>query len=298
MLEPIQQLTRNGVEWQWQNEHEAAFEKVKALVTAAPLLKYYNPKEELTVQCDATDKGLGAALIQKGQPIAFASRDLTDPETRYAQIEKEMLAEFFALNKFYQYVYGRPVTVQSDHKPLSAIASKSLWSAPKRLQGMLLEVQKYDVSIVYKPGREMHLSDTLRRAFLANTDNTQREFDRVNEVKLLPMTDESLEEMKRSTHDDEILRQSKTVIHTGWPEDKHLLPVVLAPYFSHRDELSVNDGLVLKGERLIIPQQMRQKIKERLHSFHFGINGCLRRACECIFWPCMSAELRQHISEC
>ena len=172
VLEPIQQLTRNDVEWQWRHEHEAAFEKAKALVTAAPLLKYYNPKEELTVQCDASDKGLRAALIQKCQPIALASRALTDRGTRYAQIEKEMLAVVFALNKFDQYVNGRLVTVQSHHKPLSAIASKSLRSAPKRLQGMLLKVQKYDVSIVYKPGREKHLADTLSRAFLANTENT------------------------------------------------------------------------------------------------------------------------------
>ena len=148
VLEPIQQLTRNDVEWQWRHEHEAAFEKVKALMTAAPLLKYYNPKGELTVQCDASDKGLGATLIQKGQPIAFASRALTDPQTRYAQIEKEMLAVVFALNKFDQYVYGRPVTVQSEHKPLSVTASKSLRSAPKRLQGILLKVHEYDVSIV------------------------------------------------------------------------------------------------------------------------------------------------------
>ena len=112
------------------------------------------------------------------------------------------------------------------------------------------------------------------------------------------MTDESLEEMKRSIHDDEILQQLKAVIQTGWPEDKHLLPVVLVPYFSYRDELSVCDGLVFNGERLIIPQKMRQKIIERLHSSHIGINGCLRRAGECIFWLCMSAGLRQHISEC
>jgi len=64
------------------------------------------------------------------------------------------------------------VTVQSDHKPLSAIASKSLRGAPKRLQGMLLKVQKYNVSIVYKPGRETLLADTLSRVFLANTENT------------------------------------------------------------------------------------------------------------------------------
>ena len=89
MLEPIQQLTRKEVQWQWRHEHEAAFERVKELETKAPLLRYNTPKEELTVQCEANDKGLGATLIQKGQPIAFASRALTNPKTRYAQIEKE-----------------------------------------------------------------------------------------------------------------------------------------------------------------------------------------------------------------
>ena len=66
VLEAIQQLTRKEVPWQWKYEHDAAFEKVKELVTQAPLLKYYNPEEELTVQCDASDKGLGAALMQNG----------------------------------------------------------------------------------------------------------------------------------------------------------------------------------------------------------------------------------------
>ena len=137
---PIQQLTRKEGLWQWQHEHDAAFENVKELVTQAPLLKYYNPEEELTVQCDASEKGLGATLMQNGHPIAFASCALTDPETRYAQIEKEMLAVVFAFQKFDQCVYGRPVTVQSDHKPLAAISKKPLRSAPKRLQGMLLKV--------------------------------------------------------------------------------------------------------------------------------------------------------------
>lgn len=89
MLEPIQQLTYKEVPWQWQHEHDAAFEKVKELVTQAPLLKYYNPTEELTVQCDASEKGLGAAHMQNRQPIAFASHALTDPETRYALSDRE-----------------------------------------------------------------------------------------------------------------------------------------------------------------------------------------------------------------
>ena len=135
VLGPIQQLTRKDVPWQWQHEQEAAFEKVKELLTEAPLLKYYNPGEELTVQCNASEKGLGAALMQNGQPIAFASRALTDPETRYAQIEKEMLAVVFALQKFDEYVYGRSVTVQSDHKPLAAISNKPPEAHPRDYKG-------------------------------------------------------------------------------------------------------------------------------------------------------------------
>lgn len=228
VLEPIQQLTHKEASWQWQHEHDVAFEKVKKLVTQAPLLKYYDPNEELTVQCDASDKGLRAALMQNGQPVAFASRALTDPETRYAQIEKEMLAVVFALQKFDQYVYGRPVTVQSDHKLLAAISKKPLRTAPKRLRGMLLKIQKYDVTIIYKPGPEMYLADTLSRIFLPTTLNTQGEFERVNAVKLLPMTEERLEEMRASSRDDEVLQQLKEVIHTGWPEEKQQLPAVLA----------------------------------------------------------------------
>ena len=298
VLEPIQQLTRKEVPWQWKYEHDAAFEKVKELVTQAPLLKYYNPEEELTVQCDASDKGLGAALMQNGQPIAFASRALTEPETRYAQIEKEMLAVVFALQKFDQYVYGRPATVQSDHKPLAAISNKPLRSAPKRLQGMLLKVQKYDRSIVYKPGPEMYPADTLSRAFLPTTENSQGEFERVNAVQLLPMTDERLEELRSSNRDDEVSQKLKEVIQNGWPEEKQELPAVLAPYFSFRDEMSVYDGLVLKGERLLIPKRMWPKIKDRLHSSQIGVNSCLRRARECMYWPGMAAELKEYISQC
>ena len=77
-----------------------------------------------------SQKGLGAALLQDGRPIAYASRSLSDTEQRYAQIEKEMLAIVFALEKFNQYTFGRHVRVSSDHKPLESIPSKPLAVAP------------------------------------------------------------------------------------------------------------------------------------------------------------------------
>ena len=213
VLEPLRHLTRQDVTWQWNHEHQAAFEQVKHMVTSAPLVKYYDPHLELTVQCDASEKGLGAALLQKGQPIAFASRALTDAETRYAQIEKEMLAVVFSLQKFDQYVYGRKTTVLSDHRPLEAIAKKPLRSAPRRLQGMLLKAQRYDIEIVYQPGTQMYLADTLSRAFLNSSENSQGEFERVNAVKFLTIPENRLEHIKRSTDEDEVLQQ-RTYIHS------------------------------------------------------------------------------------
>ncbi|KAK2549086.1 Uncharacterized protein P5673_030588 [Acropora cervicornis] len=112
------------------------------------------------------------------------------------------------------------------------------------------------------------------------------------------MTDERLEEMRASTHDDDVLQQLKEVIQTGWPEEKQSLPAMLTPYFSFRDEMSVYDGLVFKGERLLLPKRMRRKMEERIHSSHIGVNGCLRRARECMYWPGMTAELKEFIAQC
>ena len=119
-----------------------------------------------TLQCDASDMGLGAALTQKGKPVAFGSSALTPTEKGYAQIEKECLAIVFGIQRFHQYTYGREVTVQSDHKPLENIHSKPLLNAPKRLQRRLLRLQQYDIRVTYVPGRDMLLADTLSRAYL------------------------------------------------------------------------------------------------------------------------------------
>ena len=141
-MEPKRQLTRKNVPWNWSNTQERALEKI--LVSEAPVLCFYDHAKEITVQCDASQTGLGAALLQEGQPLAFASRALTDTETRYAQIEKEMLAVVWSLEKFNQYTYGRKVNVVSDHKPL---------------QGMMMRLHKYDVDLVYVPGKNLPLAD-------------------------------------------------------------------------------------------------------------------------------------------
>ncbi len=93
---------------------------------------------------------VGAALLQEGQPVAFTSRALTSTETNYAQIEKELLAIVHACDRFDQFVIGREITVETDHKQLEMILRKPLFAAPKRLQRMMMQLQKYNLKVVHK----------------------------------------------------------------------------------------------------------------------------------------------------
>ena len=162
VAQPLRDLTLKDARFLWSSQHDKAFAEVKNLVSKHPVLKYYDVSEEVTIQCDASEKGLGASLLQNGQPVAFASRTLTQIEKRYAQIEKECQAIVFGCQKFSQYISRRDkVTIESDHKPLQSIFKKSLLEAPCRLQRMMLRLQRYNLEVLYKPGPQMYIADHL-----------------------------------------------------------------------------------------------------------------------------------------
>ena len=114
--------------------------------------------------------GLGAVLFQKDRPVAFASRALTETESRYANIEREMLAVVFGCERFHNFLFGQDFIVESNHKPLESIHLKHLSSAPARLRRMLLRLQPYAMVIKYKPGREVAVADALSRLPVEDTD--------------------------------------------------------------------------------------------------------------------------------
>lgn len=132
VAKPLRQLTEKEVVFTWQQSQEEAFATIQKLVTSSPVLRFYDVKEEVTLQCDASECGLGATLLQSGQPVTYASRALSSTEQSYAQIEKECMAIVFACEKFDQYLHGRDlINVETDHKPLTPIFKKPLLSAPK-----------------------------------------------------------------------------------------------------------------------------------------------------------------------
>lgn len=144
---PLRQLLKNDVEFVWYSEQQKSFDKLKELCTHPPVLRYFDPAKPVEIFCNASSSELGAVLLQDNQPVAYSSRSLTDAETRYAQIEKEMLSIVHAYIKFHNYIFGTHVTVYNDHKPLEDIFKKTLLSTPMRFQRMRLRLQWYDLTV-------------------------------------------------------------------------------------------------------------------------------------------------------
>ena len=228
LCQPLRQVVNTEEDWHWSLESADAFEKTKLSIANAMATKYFNRDLTTVVQCDASSTGLGAALLQKGHPVAFASRALSKCEQNYCQLEKELLAIVFGMHHFDQYVYGRHVWIESDHKPLEILLKKPLKDSPRRIQRMMLELQRYDIRVEYKKGVRMFVADPLSRAFLSNTKcefdtdervcqfTTQEELSDIDPVKEVPaVSDQRLIQVAEHTANDEGLRKLIEVIHAG-----------------------------------------------------------------------------------
>ena len=315
LCEPLRRLTDKNVDWKWTDTHQRAFDSICKAVTCAPVLKYFNVNESVVIQCDASQVGLGATLLQNDQPVAYASRSLTLTEQRYAQIEKECLAIVFACEKFEHYILGKEVLVKSDHKPLEVIFKKPLLNAPKHLQRMLLRLQKFDMKVVYKQGIALHIADFLSQASLPVRSSSQSEtdycifslaeemdvynsFETVNLCENLRLTDQRLARVCEATRCDDALIVLKRIVLNGWPKTRAECPVEIRQFWPYRDEIVCQGDVLFKGTKVIIPSAMYKEMLHAIHYSHLGADTCLHKAKEVLFWPGMSAQVKDFISQC
>ena len=278
VVRPLRDLTHIQQHFLWAEQHTEAFTKAKDLVSKAPCLRYFDVHAPVVLQVDASEYGLGAALLQPStintgsadiqwQPVAYSSSSLTPTEQRYAQIEKETLAIVHAFHKFDQLLFGKAnVTVHSDHKPLETIFKRALASAPRRLQSMMLSLQRYTFTVVYQKGSSLHLADTLSRAPLPTTLHKQLYDEMVYRVEfeavkpdLSYFQDATLQDIRTAASSDPELTLLSSLVESGWPHDKPAVPSLAKPYWTYRHELTLHEGLLFKQDRVIIHQPCDQK---------------------------------------
>lgn len=294
---PLRELLCQDVDWCWLEPHTAAFTKLKEVIASPPVLKFFDVQQPVVLSADASQHGLGAVCLQNNRPVAFASRAHTETESHYAQIEKELLALVYACTKFHHYIYGRAVTVETDHQPLITILKKPLHTASARIQRMMLRPQRYNLNVTYKRGRELYVADALSRAYLPSTDQAEEMED--YEVMVVDVLSSlRVEELKRETLADPVCRRLSEVVTADWPTTFKEVARDLRPFYAMREELTTVDGLLLRGQRFIIPHSLQRYYVQQLHQGHPGLEATRRRARETMFWPTIYSDIEKEVSKC
>ena len=207
------------------------------------------------------------------------------------------MAVLFACEKLHTYTFGRKPTVDTDHKPLQNILLKPISLASARLQRMLLRLSKYDIQVMYVGSKSVLLADTLSRLVEQGSTREIPGLD-VSIAQVLKMEPTRLESLQEDTKAGPTLAELTDPILTGWHNSMQDIPEHLHTYWCFRDELTILEGLIMNGNRVVIPTSMRSATLNRLYDAHQGLTSMLPRARRTVYWPKLQDDITGMVHKC
>ena len=302
-LAPLYSLLKKNSRWFWGAEQRNAFKQAKSMLTSSCVLTHYDASKPLILACDASPYGVGAVLShQVGDddlPIAFTSRSLAPAEKNYSQIDKEALAIIFGVKHFHQYLFGQFFTIKSDHKPLQHLLGEKKGipaMASARVQRWALTLSAYNYSVQYVPGKDHSNADAFSRLPLPvipkEVPVPEELVYMLESLELSPLT---VTQIRKWTERDPLLSRVQRFVTQGWPKE---VDPTMKMYQSRKLELSVQDGCLLWGSRVIIPKPGRAQILALLHDGHPGISKMKGLARSYVWWPNIDADLETQVKQC
>ena len=312
----------------WTPTHKAAFNAVKAALSQPPTLAPFDPSLPTMLQADAARlKGLGYALLQQHghtwRLVQCGSRFQSGTETRYAMVELEMLAAVWAMKKS----LGLPTfSLVVDHRPLVPILDSYTLDAVEnpRLQRMKECMSPFVFTTTWRPGKTHAIPDALSRAPVDDPTPADQVAERDVELhvrrvvtavsadlaeSLPPLSSASdckgtspvdplLTSLQQTAAADAEYQLLLQAVLTGFPSHVSRLPPALRPYWTVRHDLSADDGLVLKGTRIVIPSKARHDTLVALDSWHQGMERTKRCAWETVWWPSINSDITTTVAAC
>lgn len=295
IVQPLHHLRKKDVTFEWASEHNDAFNRLLHLMAKEPVLVSYDLAQPVTLATDASEKAIGAVLLQQNKPVIFVSRILTDTEQRYSNIEREALAVVWSVYRLKQLLLGRRFTLQTDHKPLEKIYGN--FRIPKvasnRLMRWSILLQQFDFDIKYEPGSQMAHADALTRLQLLSDESHEEDLV-INNVAPDVSSEWTLAIQQATTTDELAQAIIRRVKADSW---KHLLPAE-RPFFRVRQQLSYDDGLLLLADRCYIPPPLRKDVFDSCHQLHTGIHSTTNRIKLTSWWPTLGKDVRLWIRSC
>lgn len=301
---PMRRLTQKGVFFSWGEEEQASFSALKNELSRATVLSFFSATDKTRLYTDASPYGLGAVLIQVGpdgvpRPIAFGSKALSGPDQALSQTEREAAAIVHFVEHFDYYLRGRQFELMTDHKALEVIfgRKKDRWSITSaRIERWRLRLQEYQFEIFHVPGKHMIADFFSRRCqtFASNEADVDETVSEVLHALTRQLCHGAISEgkLQEESSNDKILVQLRSALAVGnWDPN-------LVDFKRVQDELCVIGNVVLRGERIIIPESLREPVLSIAHEGHPGMSLMKRRLRSKYWWPGMDGQVEACVNRC
>ncbi|XP_053395598.1 uncharacterized protein K02A2.6-like [Mercenaria mercenaria] len=304
VVKPLNELLEKNRKFEWNDKQERAFQNSKILLTKEPVLTHYNPDLPVRLATDASPVGISGILSHvmpdgSEKPIAFASRTLTKTEQKYAQVDREALAAYYFVKRFYTYLYGRKFTLIVDCQALLSIFSPQKQIAvttAARVQRYALYLSGFNYDIEYKSTKKNSNVDALSRLPVRTQQedcNDGADVFYTSQIEQLPVTSAQI---ARETRRDKILSRVYEEVQNGWNLSEN--DSVLKAYANRKSELSIHRGCLLWGIRVVIPTKLRKQILDLLHASHPGIVRMKNLARGYVWYPGIDKDLELLVKSC
>ena len=294
---PLWDLTSKDVKWQWGPIEEKAFRDIKTRLAHAPVMAYHRQGAPTRLTTDASPVGILEQRQEDGshRPIYYASRKLSKVEQRYSQFEREALAVRWACEKFYLYLYGTKFEIRTDHKPLVVVLSAKSKPPSARIERWLLYLQQFQYELTHIRGKD-NPADVLSRLPIGQT---QDEDTRETEDFAYSVASEAMpaalmpKQVEIASADDPTLHLVRQPVMTGdWSQ------LSGTTYKAVQDELWLIGQVVMRGNRIVIPESLWKQSILLAHEGHQGMVRTKARLREKVWWPRMDKQVEETIRAC
>lgn len=302
ILYPLNRLLCKDVPFTWTTECERAFQRAKREFQSDTVLAHFDPNLPLIVAADSSSYGVGAVLSQmhpdgRERVIQYASQTLSNTQRKYPQIDREAYSIIFAVKKFHQYLYGNKFTLITDSQPLAQIFSPTkalpVYSA-MRMQHYALFLQGFNYDIKYKNTKLHCNADGLSRLPIPVGREGIKELDvvdvfQIQTIETLPL---QVSEIAKETLKDPQLSVIIEKLRAGSELNSR------ESFNVNQQEYSIQQDVLLRGHKVVIPVTLRKRILRELHQAHFGIVKTKALARGFCWWPGIDSQIEEMVRGC